>query len=206
MCSGLPRYQLLHVLSKEVVNRWQGLVEDHRLYRDRLAETEAWLSPLEARLARLARLQGEHDGELAGPQGAADAADAATELQALLAEHEQSEHRLAGLSSAGERLLSDTAAPGRELVRQEMRAVRERWDALGEQLKEQRKRQDAVSQQWSQFQEALQQTLAWLDTMEKQLADQAGHGAGPWGSSPEVRAKLLKNKVGPAAHHSLCDT
>lgn len=188
------RYQLLHVLSKEVVNRWQGLVEDHRLYRDRLAETEAWLAPLEGRLARLVEVRG---GAVRG--GAADAAaDAATELQALLAEHEQSEHRLAGLSAVAERLLSDTAAPGRERVRQEMRTVRERWDALGEQLKEQRKRQDAVSQQWSQFQEALQQTLAWLDAMEKQLQpEQAGTqpGAAPWGSSPEVRAKLLKNKT-----------
>lgn len=168
-----------------MVNRWQGLVEDHRLYRDRLAETEAWLAPLEARLSRLVAQRG----------GADAAADAATELPALLAEHEQSEHRLAGLSAAGERLLSDTAAPGRETVRQEMRAVRERWDALGEQLKEQRKRQDAVSQQWSQFQEALQQTLAWLDAMEKQLQPEQAGGLAPWGSSPEVRAKLLKNKV-----------
>ncbi|KAK3930234.1 Nesprin-1 [Frankliniella fusca] len=192
------RYQLLHVLSKEVVNRWQGLVEDHRLYRDRLAETEAWLGPLEARLAGLVGQRGGGSGGgAAGPghSGAADAAaDAATELQALLAEHEQSEHRLAGLSAAGERLLSDTAAPGREQVRQEMRAVRDRWDALGEQLKEQRKRQDAVSQQWSQFQEALQQTLAWLDAMEKQLQPEQA-GAAPWGSIPEVRAKLLKNKT-----------
>lgn len=47
------RYQLLHVLSKEVINRWQGLVEDHRSYQEKLAETQAWLQPLESQLETL---------------------------------------------------------------------------------------------------------------------------------------------------------
>jgi len=102
------------VLSKEVVNRWQSLVDDHRVYRDRLNEIEAWLSPLEARLANLR-------GTVA-----AESAVAAAELQSLLAEREQAETKLAGLCSSGERLLSDTAAPGRERIRQQMRNIRDR--------------------------------------------------------------------------------
>jgi nesprin-1 len=67
-----------------------------------------------------------------------------------------------------------------------------RWDQLEEGIKEQQKRQDAQSLQWSSYQETLQQTLAWLDAMEKTLQQDP---AGSWASTQEVRSKLLKHKV-----------
>lgn len=67
-----------------------------------------------------------------------------------------------------------------------------RWDQLEEGIKEQQKRQDAQSLQWSSYQETLQQTLAWLDAIEKTLQQDP---AGSWASTQEVRSKLLKHKV-----------
>jgi len=67
-----------------------------------------------------------------------------------------------------------------------------RWDALDEGLKAEQKKQDAASQQWSQFSELLQQTLTWLDAMERLL--QPEHQA-LGGNTHEIRARLLKNKV-----------
>ena len=72
-----------------------------------------------------------------------------------------------------------------------------RWDQLEEGIKEQQKRQDAQSMQWSSYQETLQQTLAWLDAMEKTLQHDP---AGSWASTQEIRSKLLKHKV---IHHWL---
>ncbi|XP_063222936.1 muscle-specific protein 300 kDa isoform X4 [Bacillus rossius redtenbacheri] len=166
------RYQLLLVLSKEVIGKWQGLVEDHRAYRDQHAEALGWLAASE-----------EH---LRGLQGG----DAPGRLQALLLEREQAPHRLASLAAAGERLLPDTSAHGRELVRQQLRQLRDRWDLLEEGIKEQQKRQDAQLLQWSSYQEMLQQTLAWLDAMEKTLQPDTA-----WTSTQETRSKLLKHKT-----------
>lgn len=174
------RYQLLHVLSKEVINRWQSMVENHRAYQDKLEETSSWLTPLEENLAML-----QH-GELANNIEAK-----ASRLQVLLSEREQAEHKLSNLTIIGERLFPDTAAVGREKIRKELREIRERWDKLEEGIKEQQKLQDAQSLQWSSYQEMLQQTLVWLDTIEKSLELDPS----AWSSAQEIRAKLFKHKT-----------
>ncbi|GLH12194.1 Uncharacterized protein GBIM_16929 [Gryllus bimaculatus] len=175
------RYQLLHVLSKEVINRWQGLVDDHRTYEEKLQETLAWLAPLEANLEAL-KTEGV----------SRDMKSKVNRLQILLSEREQGVQRIANLTAIGERLFPDTAAPGREKIRSDLRELRDRWDQLEEGIKEQQKRHDAQSLQWSSYQETLQQTLAWLDSMEKALLHDP---LSSWSSTQEIRSKLLKHKT-----------
>lgn len=180
------RYQLLHVLSKEVINRCQSIVDDHRAYEEKLKAIDAWLTPLEKNLAILKK------DEIGG-----DLETRNSRLQVLLAEKEQAEHRLASLTSLGERILPDTSAQGREIIRHELRHTRERWDRLAEGITEQQKKQDAQSLQWSSYQETLQQILTWLDTMERAVKQDSSI---VWSSLQEIRSKLLKLKVLP---HSL---
>lgn len=58
-------------------------------------------------------------------------------------------------------------------------------------VKQQQKLQDAQSLQLSSYQDMLQQTLAWLDSMEKQTKTEPSS----WTSIQEVRGKLLKHKT-----------
>lgn len=175
------RYQLLHVLSKEVINRCQSIVDDHRAYEEKSRAIDIWLIPLEQNLAALTR------DELGGDLEARN-----SRLQVLLTEKEQAEHRLASLTSLGERILPDTSAQGREAIRQELRHARERWDRLAEGITEQQKKHDAQSLQWSSYQETLQQILAWLDTMERAVKQDS---SAVWSSLQEIRSRLLKLKV-----------
>nr|XP_050869210.1 muscle-specific protein 300 kDa [Vespula vulgaris] len=175
------RYQLLHTFSKEVINRCQSIVDDHQTYQDKLKSIDAWLTPLEQSLATLKR------EDIGGNLEAK-----ALCLQTLLAEKEQAEHRLSGLAAAGERILPDTSAQGREIIRHEIRCVRERWDSLAEGIVEQQKKQDAQSLQWSTYQETLQQTLLWLNAMERAIKQDPPV---MWPSLQEIRSKLLKNKT-----------
>ncbi|XP_043492348.1 nesprin-1 [Polistes fuscatus] len=175
------RYQLLHTFSKEVINRCQSIIDDHQTYEDKLKSIDAWLTPLEQSLATLKR------EDVGGNLEAR-----ALCLQTLLAEKEQAEHRLSGLAAAGERILPDTSAQGREIIRHEIRCVRERWDNLAEGITEQQKKQDAQSLQWSTYQETLQQTLLWLNTMERAIKQDPPV---TWPSLQEIRSKLLKNKT-----------
>lgn len=174
------RYQLLHVLSKEVINRCQSIVDDHRAYEEKLKAIDVWLTPLEKNLAIL---KDEIGGDLEARN---------SRLQVLLTEKEQAEHRLASLTSLGERILPDTSAQGREVIRHELRNARERWDCLAEGITEQQKKQDAQSLQWSSYQETLQQILTWLDTMERVVKQDSSI---MWSSLQEIRSKLLKLKV-----------
>lgn len=58
-------------------------------------------------------------------------------------------------------------------------------------MKQQQKRQDAQSLQLSSYQDVLQQALAWLDSMEKQVTIDPS----TWTSVQEVRGKLLRHKT-----------
>ncbi|KZC10894.1 Nesprin-1 [Dufourea novaeangliae] len=175
------RYQLLHVLSKEVVTRCQSIVDDHRAYEDKLKAFDAWLTQLEQSLSGLKT--DETGGNLE---------EKVSRLQILLAEKEQGEHRLGSLVSFGERILADTSAQGRELIRHELRQARERWDKLVEGISEQQKKQDAQSLQWSNYQETLQQILAWLDAMERSVKQDSSI---TWSSLQEIKSRLLKSKA-----------
>ncbi|XP_043257159.1 nesprin-1 isoform X10 [Colletes gigas] len=175
------RYQQLHVLSKEVVTRCQSIVDDHRAYEEKLKGFDGWLTQLEQSLSSLKKDETGRNLE-----------EKVSRLQILLAEKEQGEHRLGGLVSFGERILADTSAQGRELIRHELRQARERWDKLAEGIVEQQKKQDTQSLQWSNYQVTLQQILAWLDAMERSVKQDSSI---TWSSLQEIKSKLLKSKA-----------
>lgn len=173
------RYQLLHVMSKEVINRWNNLVDSHKKYVDKLDEAKKWLEPLEKHLVDL-----NNDLSKADVQN--------NKLQLLLAEKEQAEPMLAAVTLAGERLYPDTSSQGREIIRSELRNLRDRWDKLNEGIKEHQKLQEAHTVQWSSYNDLMQQVLAWLDSMEKIVQGETGTGSS---SSQELKAKLSKYKA-----------
>ncbi|CAH1403532.1 unnamed protein product [Nezara viridula] len=172
------RYQLLHVLSKEVINRCQSVVEDHKTFNSKLTETDNWLEGLEERLKNVEVAEG-----LAKKSGL---------LKGLATEIEQGHSRLSNLGAVGDRLHPDTAANGREIIRQQLRKIRSRWEALEEGVKAQQKLVDAQSLQWNTYQESLAQVLSWLDQMEKHLK----HDSIFTLTSPnDIRSKLLRQKA-----------
>jgi hypothetical protein len=64
-------------------------------------------------------------------------------------------------------------------------------------VKAQQKLVDAQSMQWNSYQEALAQTLAWLDQMEKSLKQDL---LSSLTSTQDIRSKLLKQKVNIIPH------
>lgn len=174
------KYQQLHVLSMEVVSKWQGIVDDHRHYEDKFYETVAWLTSLEDTLETLLKSKDQSSGTSVG-------------IQNLMAEKEQASHRLGSLTSAGERLFPDTASTGREKIRQDLKLLRARWEDLEWRLSERHKCQEQQLQRLSTFHEGIVQIGLWLDMMEKCVAnDQSGQQAA---SLPEIRSHLLKQKT-----------
>lgn len=178
------RYQLLHVLSKDVVNRCQNIVDEQRAFDESLVGIDVWLTPLEQTLEDL-KIERVSDGD-------ADLEVKESRLKLLLGERDQGESRLAMIYVAGEKILQTSSAQGREIVRQELRGIRDRWNNLAEGILEQQKKQDAQSLQWSSLQETLQQTSIWLDNMERAMKQDS---ATSWASLEECRSKLTKSKT-----------
>lgn len=177
------KYQQLHVQSKEVVSKWQGIVEDHRLYEEKFFETIAWITSLEDVLESLLKFRDQGETSSTSKIG----------VQNLMAEKEQASHRLGSLTSAGERLFPETASAGREKIRQDLKLLRLRWEELERRLSEQHKCQEQQLQRLSSYQDGIVQIGVWLDTMEKCVAnDQSGLQAA---SLQEIRSHLLKQKT-----------
>ncbi|KAF5308513.1 hypothetical protein FQR65_LT06178 [Abscondita terminalis] len=174
------RYQTLLGQSKEAINKWQNIVEDHRTYQDKLEEVSTWLTPLEEHLLALQHQELPNKAEAKFNR-----------LQVLLSEKEQGEHKLNSLVLQGEKLYPVTAASGRETIRNEVREIKDRWDALQEGVLVQQKLLDVQSQQLSSYQDMLQQTLAWLSNMEKVIQIDSS----AYNSIQDVRSKLLKQKT-----------
>lgn len=175
------RYQQLHLISKEIVNHWSELVADHRKYVQSRNEFDTWLRPLEEQLSQIVTKEDKLSIESKG-----------NKLQVFLMERDNGEHKIGILTSAGDKVLPETAANGRENIRAEIRALRERWDKLNDTILQQQKEYESQTLQWSSYQDVLQQTLSWLDEKEKIVEAEE---KSVLNSAQDIKSKLLKNKT-----------
>lgn len=175
------RYQQLHIISKEIVNHWSEIVSDHKKYVQLRNEFESWLKPLEEQLSQMVSKEGKLSIENKG-----------NKLQVFLLERDNGEHKIGILTTAGDKVLPETAANGREAIRSEVRSFRERWEKLNDTLIQQQKEYESQTLQWSSYQDVLQQTLVWLDEKEKIIESEE---KAVLNSAQEIKAKLLKNKT-----------
>ena len=175
------RYQSLHVLTKEAVTKWRGIVSDHEAFEEKFEENSRWLETV---VEALDEFLSEMESEKKSSQ-----------LQHLLSEREQATHRLASITTIGERLYPDTATNGREKLRQDLRAMREHWERLEDSIVNEQRKQEAQSLQWSSFSDSIQAARNWLDNMEKTIVVDPSN----WLSLQELRSRLLKLKVCSAA-------
>ena len=125
-------YQLLHVLSKEVFSKWQGIVEDHEGYTEKHKDMQVWIDELEQCVERANReLDFEKKMEI---------------LKSVAAVQEQGPLKISNFSAKGERLFPDTSTNGRDFIRQEIRNLRDKWDNVIKRVVDIQKRQDAQLQ------------------------------------------------------------
>lgn len=175
------RYQQLHLISKEIVNHWSELVADHKKYVQLRNEFDAWLKPLEEQLSQMVTKEDKLSIESKG-----------SKLQVFFLERDNGEHKISILSTSSDKVLPETAANGRENIRSEIRALRERWDKLNDTILQQQKEYESQTLQWSSYQDVLQQTLSWLDEKEKIIDSEE---KAVLNSAQEIKSKLLKNKT-----------
>jgi nesprin-1 len=171
------RYQLLHVLSKDVCARWQGIVEEHQNFDEKVAETKKWLRDLEDTMERAVK---EINVELKSDM-----------LQSIVAEQEVAPVKIHSMFAYAEQLYPDTSGPGREIIRQELKTLQQRWDNLLDKAENFQKKLDSQLQSWSMYQESLSEANNWLNVMDSAIKlDHIN-----WLSLQESKSRLLKMKT-----------
>ncbi|XP_038215060.1 nesprin-1 [Zerene cesonia] len=175
------RYQQLHLISKEIVTHWSELVGDHKKFLQLQNEFDVWLKPLEEQLSQMVAKEDKLSIESKG-----------NKLQVFLLEKDNGEHKITILTTAGDKVLPETAATGRETIRADIRALRERWDKFNDSILQQQREYESQTLQWSSYQDVLQQTLSWLDEKEKIVDNEE---KATLNSAQEIKSKILKNKT-----------
>ncbi len=72
---------------------------------------------------------------------------------------------------AGEKLYASTSTDGREVIRQELRDLRQSWESLCDGVTENDRHLDMALSQWTAFQDRLQQLQAWMNDTQSNLTD-----------------------------------
>ncbi len=172
------RYQMLHVLSKEVVAKWQGLVEEHQNFDTKMNEIDAKLSDAKVKIQAASR---ESDPDRKNMT-----------LQQVASFLQEVQPQINNVGILGERLFEDTNSSGRENIRKQIKDQRCQFDELVEQEKNLRKRQEQDDQIWQHYKECLNSANQWMDSLEPSLSDSPEQIN--WLSLQDARARLLKLK------------
>jgi nesprin-1 len=143
------RYQLLQVLAKEVVKRAQNIYENNKKYDDKLQNTQNMLDVLEAELADRQNIALDMD-----------------QVKEKLANCDICIHNVVSIS---ETVLPETSASGREVIRQQIKDIKDRYDKNFIDCKDIANKVHVEALQRSACQELSDQITAWLQTMEHNL-------------------------------------
>ncbi|KAK3090120.1 hypothetical protein FSP39_009339 [Pinctada imbricata] len=153
------RYRGLLSLVKDLIGKWEKYAQDHQAYENRIGEFNTWLGQADDKL--------DNCQQPAADQETME--ERRTMIQMLLAEKEHGLQKLNAAVESGEKLYPDTAATGREKVRQELRRAKEDWDRLCSSLNDAQRRVDSFLMQWSSYSDGQDQLLKWMADMENAL-------------------------------------
>lgn len=95
-------------------------------------------------------------------------------------------------TEAGEKLYSNTASDGRDVIRQELRALKQNWDVLFDDVTEAYRKQEVALVEWTSFDDSHQQVEQWLREMELRL------------NSPLPHMSTLEEKRSQAQQYKVC--
>ncbi|KAL5008450.1 hypothetical protein ScPMuIL_014031 [Solemya velum] len=175
------RYEAVKNHTKEVSGRWQDYVAEHQEYEANHSQCIEWISTLQKRLQVCADMAGDKQ----------DVEDRLIKLQELQAEKEAGTAKIHNTVETGEKLYPNTAAEGRDIIRQELRSLREQWDQVCDQLSETGRKLDSCLLQWSSYDENFEQFQKWLLDSEVQLKEDIDHKA----TLPEKKAQLQNHRI-----------
>ena len=152
----MTRYQALKAAIKEMLNRYQHFVRDHRTFLEKYKESVEWISAVDQDLREHAAVV----GDMKLLQMRRNKVEQLVELKSTQA------NKIESVLELGERLYVHTAPDGREKLRQMLREMREQWEAWCDSVTAAAITLDQCLHQFSDFSNAQEQLTKWLKDVE----------------------------------------
>lgn len=108
-----------------------------------------------------------------------------------MAEKEQGTSKIHYTVECGEKLYPSTATEGRDIIRQELRSLRDQWEQVCDTLSDTQRKLDTTLLQWSSYDENFEQFQKWLLDTEMQLREDTDLKA----TLPDKKAQLQNHRV-----------
>ncbi|XP_064624000.1 muscle-specific protein 300 kDa-like isoform X3 [Lineus longissimus] len=155
------RYHALLNTVKELITKWDRYVDDHIVYEDNYHVFVDWLSAAEEKLDDCADTSGDKEAIEEKKQV----------VQSLMLEKEHGLMKLNSAIETGEKLYPDTAAAGREKIRQELRTAKEDWDHLLNGLNDASRKFESYLNQLESYSETQDQLVKWINDTEQMMVN-----------------------------------
>ncbi|CAL1544282.1 unnamed protein product [Lymnaea stagnalis] len=175
------KYESLKNLAKDTIAKWEDYVEEHQAFKTNHEQCMEWVETLRKRLHVCADLAGDKQ----------DVEDRMLKLQELSAERDEGANHIHQTTESGERLYPSTSSQGRDVIRQEIRTLRDSWEALRDEVSDIQRKLDINMNQWSSYDENFEIFQKWLLDMQVKLKEDAELKA----TLPEKKAQLQNHKV-----------
>lgn len=175
------KYQTLVGNVREMINRYQQYVKEHQEFNDSYADFMKKIEELAERLDSCREIVG--DFKILQERRA--------ELDRLQDRRIELDKSGDALADCGEKLYVHTGPDGREMLRVQLKVVRERWEAMCEDLASTATALDQCLQQFAEFSASQEQLTRWLREVEQSMLQHSDLKS----TLQEKRAQLQSHKI-----------
>lgn len=170
-----------YFILQEQVDKCEQNIEDHENYLEKYKDSLAWIEAQQQELEGCSELPSDNE-----------TLDAKLDsMQTLTMSTDSGLGTFNSALESGERLYPNTSNEGRETIRRELRALRDKWENYNDNLNETQRKLESSRMQWSSFDENFDQLEKWLgDTAEHVKED-----AEVKNTLPEKKAALQNYRV-----------
>lgn len=153
----LEKFDDLAAQTQKLLSARQDQYRDHRLYKEAYDDLVSWISRAREKFPALK--QSSLSDKLA-IENAVQATDALLNKQAqgeLLVEH---------LVHTGDVVLASTSSQGQEIVRNDIRALRDSFEGLFREINQQKESLEVTMVQWRAYKEEYERLMEWLQQID----------------------------------------
>lgn len=155
----IARYQALVASVRDMIARYQNYVKEHQDYNLAHADFLKKVEDLSKRLDSCREIVGDYKILL----------ERRKELERLQDRRTELDKNSDTLVDLGEKLYVHTGPDGREMLRVQLKAMRERWEALADDLNATSNKLDLCLQQCAEFAASQEQLTRWLREVEQSM-------------------------------------
>nr|CAD7429520.1 unnamed protein product [Timema monikensis] len=153
----LNKFDMLAERIKNLLSERDDQFKDHRLYKEAYDDLTGWLSRSRDKVPSMK--QRPLSDKLA-------IESAVVPLEALLNKQAQGELLVDHLTHTGEVVIASTSPQGQEVIRKEIRALKENFEGLFKEIKQQKEQLEATVVQWRDYKEEYERISDWLQQLD----------------------------------------